>query len=142
MNGAPQRYTVEEVVAALHQSFGVVAGAARLLKCTRQTIYNYRDRYPEVREAMEEGSEIGLDVAELHLHSLIAKPDHPAHPRALIFYLERKGRRRGYGKALEMTGADGGPIETKNHLDLSKLSDAAFREVVALMRESRKEEGE
>jgi predicted transcriptional regulator len=53
MNGP--RHSLEKVEAALEQSGGQIAGAAREVGCARKTIYEYMARYERVRAAWERG---------------------------------------------------------------------------------------
>jgi len=45
-------FTSEEVVEALTRAEGVVARAAQILGCSRQSVYRYRDRYEEVERCL------------------------------------------------------------------------------------------
>jgi hypothetical protein len=45
-------FTPEEVVDALTRAEGVVARAAQILGCSRQSVYGYRDRYEEVEKCL------------------------------------------------------------------------------------------
>jgi hypothetical protein len=45
-------FTSEEVVEALTRAEGVVARAAQILGCSRQSVYRYRDRYEEVEKCL------------------------------------------------------------------------------------------
>lgn len=49
-----EKWSMEEVIEAIHNSHGSMAGAARALNGDRTTMYLYRKRYPEVRRALEE----------------------------------------------------------------------------------------
>jgi len=84
-----------EIAAALVQSFGIVLGAATLLKCTPKTVYNYLHRYPELEEAREIGRKNRTDRAELALYKMVGD-DYFA---AVRFALEgsKEGRKRGWG---------------------------------------------
>lgn len=105
-----ERYTVGEVVAAIHEAQGIVAGAAVLLKCDRQTIYNYRDKYPDlIKAAMVEGRESMIDLTELKLFQAVQS----GQAWAICFYLKTQAKHRGYVERREWSGPDGGPIPVK-----------------------------
>lgn len=82
----------EAMIDAITKSRGMVTIAADLLKCSPQTIYNYMERYPDVKAARENARERMLDTAELNLYQAINKGD----MTAIIFYLKTQGKRRGY----------------------------------------------
>lgn len=66
--------------------------AADALGCSRQTLYNYAERYPEVAEVLAEERERVVDLAEQGLyHHLEEKA-----PWAISFVLKSLGRQRGY----------------------------------------------
>jgi hypothetical protein len=94
------KLTVKRVVDALMQSHGLIAVAARSLGCDRKTIYNYRDQYPEVAEAIVGAREFVTDTAEQALFSAIQG----RQPWAVCFYLKTQGRDRGYTEKTEHTG--------------------------------------
>ncbi len=101
-------WTKEEMIGAIRGSRGVLAAAARRLGCDRKTVYNYMERHPEVKAAIEEERDTLLDDAEDTLYNnAIKKGD----TTSLIFLLKTIGKRRGYVERQEITGADGkGPI--------------------------------
>jgi hypothetical protein len=43
----------EEVIAAIVEARGSVSDAATILGVKRQTVYNYKDKHPEIAEALE-----------------------------------------------------------------------------------------
>jgi hypothetical protein len=93
-------YSPEQVIAAIHAARGMVSVTARTLGCDRNTVYNYRDKYPEVASALEEAPELQLDVAELNLFKAIDRSE----PWSICFYLKTKGRKRGYVEHHEISG--------------------------------------
>src|SRR5262245_31152167 len=111
----PERFTVDEVAEALSSSKGIIAAAAAKLGTSRQTVYEYVQRHPELAAVRSEATDATLDFAESRLLEGIEA----GNLTAIIFYLKTKGKQRGYVERAERTGADGGPIK---HLDLTKLS--------------------
>jgi hypothetical protein len=63
---------------------------------------------------------VALDTAESALFNQIKE----GNVTSIIFYLKTKGRRRGYVERQEISGPDGGPVQTEalNSLNLEKLS--------------------
>jgi hypothetical protein len=104
MAGRHRHYTVREVEAALRKAAGIVSGAAQILNCTPQTVRNYLQRYDKLRIAIDEQIEVNLDVAETKLLTAIGE----GVDWAVRFYLETKGKHRGYTRRQEIT--QGGPI--------------------------------
>ena len=108
--------TVANVAAALRSSAGIRSEAARKLKVTSPAITQFIHKHPEINDIIAEIEEGLLDLSESKLVGCIQRSEFPA----IKFYLERKGRHRGYASRYEVTGANGGPIELK---DLSGFSD-------------------
>lgn len=92
-SGRPLKYTVEQVVEAIKDTGGIKTEVCQRLNCGRRTIYLYIDRFPEIKEAFEEEEEKVLDMAESSLFAMIQNGD----LTAIFYYLNNKGRRRGYG---------------------------------------------
>mgnify|MGYP004653631295 CR=1 FL=1 len=61
--------------------------------CSRVTVYAYIQKHPELKEAYEDEKETILDICEEGLLSKIYSQDF----EAIKYYLERKGKSRGYG---------------------------------------------
>ncbi|MFA5898056.1 MAG: helix-turn-helix domain-containing protein [Hyphomicrobium sp.] len=58
---------------------------------------------------------------------------YPPDSVAMMFWLKnRQSDKWREVKAVELTGANGGPVETKASLDVAKLSSAALEELIAL----------
>lgn len=110
---------VAKVIEVLRASGGIKAVAADHLNVSRTTLYKFIDEHPEVEEALVEiDGEIG-DIAEAKVVTAIKAGD----MQTVRWYLEMKGKERGYVRRVENTGKNGGPIETREKMDLSGLSD-------------------
>jgi hypothetical protein len=83
----------------------------------RTTFYNYYNADEEFRAAVDAIDDIALDFAESQLHKRIQNGD----TTATIFFLKTKGKKRGYVERTELTGADGGTIQTE--IIMPKLPD-------------------
>jgi hypothetical protein len=114
-----ERFSVEQIEAALRASAGIRSAAAVKLGCSPTTIANYLERYPALREVEAEILDQNLDLAETKLLTAIRD----GNLTAVIFYLKTKGKARGYTERAEVTGADGGPI------DVTKLSDEELERI-------------
>ncbi len=100
------KFTAEEVIRALNDSQGLPALAADKLGCTAQTVYNYRDRYKSIAEAMHHQKEKRIDFAEGKLWQNINNND----TTAIIFFLKTQAKSRGYVERQEVSGVDGKDI--------------------------------
>lgn len=80
--------------------------AARALQCSPQTIYNYRDKYPDVARAIEQSRGELVDTAELALKRAVLAGE----AWAVCFALKTIGRNRGYSERHEISGIEGEPI--------------------------------
>jgi hypothetical protein len=112
------------MIEALRKSGGFVSVAAHALGCDRKTVSRYIAEFPTVRAAYEETNEANLDIAEAKLMQQVRDGD----PSQVRFYLRTKGRGRGYGDRMEMTGAGGGPIAIEK---LQALSDDDLAAIIA-----------
>jgi len=120
MTTRPQRYTAEEVAAAVYEARGLASIAAKRLGCTAATVRNYAERYATVREAITQAREDLKDFAESKLLSRMNEDD----LTAIIFFLKCQAKDRGYVERNEVTGADGGAIQTQQVFDHGNVTAA------------------
>ena len=107
---APYRkYSVEQIIAALGESHGMIAPAARSLGCSRDTIRRYLAEYPEIAQAIEDANEEVNDMTELKLFDAIQRGE----AWAICFRLKTKAKDRGYVERGELTGTNGAPVKIK-----------------------------
>lgn len=93
-----RRYSDRRIAQALVACYGYVYEAAAALGCSARWIYKRLEASPilaELRSDLEEGN---LDAAEVQLQGRIRAGD----LQAIKFYLDRKGRRRGYGEKVQV----------------------------------------
>ena len=109
--GAKQKFTAEQIVAALKETKGMVYQAAALLNCDSMTIYNYRDRYASVRNELEMQNGQFDDIAE----SKLLKAVEAGEPWAIMFRLKTKGRHRGYVEKTEVEHSGGQSLQVFSH---------------------------
>tara|TARA_R110002020_G_scaffold130044_1_gene291051 strand:+ start:1430 stop:1786 length:357 start_codon:yes stop_codon:yes gene_type:complete len=109
-----ERFTVNQMKEALEKAGGFLSVAAEMLGCTRKTIYNYLDRYSELKEVCEDIREKYLDLGENELIKKIKKGSTPE----LIFFLKTRGKHRGYVEKQELDISSGNePIKININLD-------------------------
>ncbi|OHV87921.1 hypothetical protein ORS3428_03850 [Mesorhizobium sp. ORS 3428] len=122
------------MVDALRAHAGIKTAAAAALKVGKTTLYAFLKAHPNVMEAAADVDEEILDIAESQVVKAIREGDLPT----VRWFLELKGKDRGYVRRVENTGKDGGPIETQQKPDLSKLS---IEELEILAKGAAKREG-
>ena len=101
--GPEEKYTQEQMIEAIYEAKGIIAVAARKLKCTRQTVYSYKEMYPEIQVAYNDINEETKDRVEnqLLIHIFGLKDEQKKYiilPNltAAIFYAKTKMKDRGY----------------------------------------------
>ena len=105
---AKQKFTVDQVVKAITDNHGFQYLAARKLGCSPETVRTYMQRYPKVKQAQQDASELVNDLAE----GALVKAILAGEPWAVQFRLRTKARDRGYGDKVEATvsGPESGAI--------------------------------
>lgn len=97
-----KRYTRKQMIEAIEQSRGIIAGAARFLGCSRNTVTKWIDQDEKVREAYEDQKQTTGDEMEGRLLKICRTEGHADQFKAIRFYLRTVHRDRGYGdKSLE-----------------------------------------
>jgi hypothetical protein len=110
-----RRYTAKQVAEAVREARGFITVAAEALGCHRSTVQRYVNEYATVQDALEDAREKRHDFVENKLMAAI----NDGNVTAMIFYLKTQCKDRGYVERYqqEVTGRDGGPIETKQAMD-------------------------
>lgn len=109
------KFTEKDVIDALTASKGMVYVAARRLGCVANTIYNYAEKYPAVKEAMTQERGLMVDTAEIALYKAVQNGE----PWAVSLTLKTIGKDRGYTERQEISGPDGSAIEIKGYVGIS-----------------------
>jgi hypothetical protein len=91
---SPQKLKLSKkmVQTALEKARGNLSVAAKALDVSRQTIYTYMNRYPELKDIRDNAMEYVLDIAEDNLENFVLNGDQ----RATEFILRYRGKSRGY----------------------------------------------
>ena len=87
------RQRISTVIKAINGTGGIISQVAERLQCSRQTVYTYINKYKKVKSAYDDEKDTILDVCEEGLFAKIYGQDF----EAIKYYLERKGKSRGYG---------------------------------------------
>lgn len=127
-------HSTEEIIAALREGAGVVGVGARILGVHRITMWRYVNKYPEVKEALEEINEEELDDSELRM----LKAKRAGHLATIRWHLATKGKHRGYSQRVEATGKDGSPIETAPQPDLSGYTPEELAQLYRIRKRAEK----
>ena len=107
-----RKYSDALIIQTLRTHKGLVYRSAAAIGCNVSTIYDRAKAEPKVAECLEEEEGKVLDVCELKLMEKIFAGD----LGAIKYLLDRKGRKRGFGDQVQVTGK----VET----DVSLTPDA------------------
>ena len=120
--GAKLKNTADQVIEAIqgagkwanedgtpNTSGGIAETVARRLNVHRNTVMRYRQRWASVDQAFEEETEVIGDIAESNILTDIRS----GNVETSKWYASKKLMRRGYRDRQEVTGADGGPVQTE-----------------------------
>ena len=114
--GGVDKFTPEQVAQAIVKANGLLADAARILKCSRTTLYAYIKKYKVVADAREEADETTKDMVEGKLIDQIKQ----GNITAIIFYLKTKAKDRGYIDRQEHSGPVGQPLQPPQQIEIVK----------------------
>lgn len=98
--------TKAKVEKALRKFRGGVYLVASALDVSPRTIYNYLEKYADLKELKDSFAGEMVDKAEYNLHDAVEAGD----PWALKYALSTKGKDRGYTERQEISGPDGGAL--------------------------------
>lgn len=107
--GAPEKYTVEQIEAAMHRKRGLLTLVAEDMGASYTTIKKYVDRSPRLQAVREFYSERRVDTAELALDNALLAGE----AWAIALVLKTKGKSRGYVERQEVSGPDGKEVLVK-----------------------------
>ena len=104
-----RQYTAQDFITAIPGTGGIVSAIARKVGCEWETARAWIDKYPTVKRAYDAECEAMLDLAE----STVLKNIKDGDTQDAKWYLTKKGKRRGYGDSMEVTGEGGGALVVK-----------------------------
>lgn len=99
----------EKFPEVLRKCRGLVSHACDAAGIARGTYYNWRTSDADFAATCDAIEEETMDFVESKLYELVDEK----HPAAVIFYCKTKGKKRGYVERNEITGKDGGAIQTE-----------------------------
>jgi len=91
---------------ALKLTKGCYAEAGKLLGVSRQAVFDYVQRYPDLKKMVEGFQEIMLDYVEKSIFDRVMENDLEGIRLAAKYY----GHKRGLIERKELTGKDGEPL--------------------------------
>lgn len=92
---------------ALKEHHGIILKAAEACGVHRHTMRKFIDEHPELEEIRQQAEEELLDIGESNIVTDLKAGD----GKTTRWYMERKGKDRGYTTRQETTGKDGAPLE-------------------------------
>ena len=134
-SSAGHRVPDSMIIEALRRTNGLVSYAAKLLTesgtpISRQAISERLKTNPKLRGLMDDIEETNVDKA---VAALFKQMHVNGNVTAIIFYLKTHAAHRGYIEKQhhELSGPNGGPIETKETIDFDSLTDAQLDALIA-----------
>ena len=95
-----RNFTKKEILSAIKDSGGIVSRIAEKLQCNWTTANYYVNMYDVTKQAYADEKDQILDIAESSLLSNIQQ----GNMDATKYYLSKKGKCRGYGDNVELSG--------------------------------------
>lgn len=89
-----ERYTVDEIAAALRRNFGTLTYTCYDLDCTQGQLRAVLATHPDLQQAREEARDSMVDLAEKKLMEVIDS----GNVNGIIFALKTMGARRGWAE--------------------------------------------
>lgn len=115
------------VIEKMKKTLGNVTASCEAAQIARTTYYDWYEKDPEFRAAIDAIAESCIDFAESSLLQQIKD----GNPTSTIFYLKTKGKKRGYVETHELTGKDGKDLIPAK-LDVSKLTDEQLKAITEI----------
>ena len=100
---------------------GVVSKAAKAADIPRRTVYVWRDAYEDFRQAWEDALDEALDNLEVLSMQIAAEEQDPQHIRWILS--RRRPEKWGDREKVELSGPEGGPIQTEADRPLARPRD-------------------
>lgn len=122
-------YNVKDFLECIPGTGGIISAIARKAGCDWRTAEKYIREHPTVRAAYDAECEAMLDLAESAvLRNIKLAAQGEGDTADAKWYLTKRGKRRGYGDAVEVSGPEGGPVQTEvviRYADADDNPDAA-----------------
>lgn len=119
-NGKGNTYRAEQFIDAIPGTGGIISAIAKRVGCAWHTAQKYIREMPTVAAAYADECESVTDLAETTVIKAIRDGD----VGTARWYLSTKGKNRGYGERLEVTGAEGKPIAIDAGITANDIAEA------------------
>lgn len=129
--GVKFNYSEDDIVDALRANKGNLRATSRMLNCSHQYIYEFIEEHPHLKQILNKirhaQDDEMLTLCENQLTKAILMID--TKPRialdAVKFFLDRKGKSRGYGASTDISQQQSLEIQTNTlHETLKKAYEA------------------
>jgi len=107
-----------KVKLAIENTGAIIAVIAEKLDVTRQALYNYLKKHPELKEDLESEQERTLDAYEERLKhiALLGRSQDSSTLGAIKYYLNNKARSRGFAERQEVQHS--GKVDSKYEIEV------------------------
>lgn len=129
--GRPTDFTPEigeKILSKMTEGLSLAAAAAEC-DVHRQRVYEWEAKHPEFADTIRLARVKRQSFLE---RRLLSASDGPVVTSSIFALKNAAGEDWRDVKATEITGANGGPIQSETRVDVGKLSEAALREIAAL----------
>lgn len=111
-NGGKVHIPQAMIAEALKENGGIVSKVCDKFGISYQAIYVRLKRSPKLKKIQEEAGIIAWEIAQANVLDLLKSKD----PKTSRWYMDHspEGKKRGWGKGLEVTGPDGKPLIPEN----------------------------
>jgi len=108
------------VLLALEKSLGIVTTACKSVGISRASLYEWKEKDPEFKKAVDDIEDIAIDFVESRLFLKIRGDD----ITAIIFFLKCKGKKRGYVERVDITSGGKPLAPTQIIVNSKKTKDS------------------
>ena len=120
------QFPKEKFEEAIRLSMGVKSSVAAIVGCSRQTVDNALERWPELRESLDAARAVLIGMAAGALVDDIQDKTSPGHQRAYMYTLKTQAKDEGFVERSEVTGADGAALMDVSPDVLQSIKDAGL----------------
>ena len=114
MSRQGSKYSAQDFIDAIPGTGGIISAIARKVGCDWKTADSWVRDFPTVKRAYDAECEAMLDLAESAvLRNIKLAAQGEGDTADAKWYLTKRGKRRGYGDAVEVTGKGGGALVVK-----------------------------
>jgi predicted transcriptional regulator len=120
------QFPKEKFIEAIRLSMGVKSSVAAIVGCSRQTVDNALERWPELVEQLATARAVLIGMAAGALVDDIQDKTSPGHQRAYMYTLKTQAKDEGFVERSEVTGADGAALLDVPADVLQQIKDAGL----------------